>query len=212
MNWIEILRAVSQTYEEKRQELDTLDAALGDGDHGTTLSTAFKDAYEKAAQLKKPLPADVLRVVAQTLTNPANGAAGALYGTLFLRASLVIKDKTELSGEDMLAMWQAGLDGVIQRGGAHVGDKTIVDALEPAVAAFADAVQKRLPVSVAFEAAAAAARFGAIKTIDRVAKHGRAKFSGERSLGHLDAGAVSVSLLFETLRNCWHQEMEDDDA
>lgn len=206
MNWVEIVRALSRTYQAECESLNRLDSALGDGDHGTALSVAFYEAAEKTAALSTPLPAAVLQVVASTLMNRMGGSAGALYGTLFLRASTMVKDKTTLTGDDLAAMWQAGLEGVMQRGKAQNGDKTMVDALAPAVAAFRDSVQSGGTIISAFEQAAAAARAGAEATASLVAKQGRAKFVGERSLGHVDAGAASVALLFETLRDYWKEQ------
>jgi dihydroxyacetone kinase-like protein len=203
MNWSDIIHTISELYDQKRAELNALDLELGDGDHGTALSIAFTYAAEQVAQLANPTPADVLKLTATTLMNRMGGSSGALYGTLFLRASITVKDKLELTGADMAAMWQAGLDGVMQRGGAQVGDKTMVDALAPAVIAFNDVIAQGRPASEAYEAAAAAAQYGAVHTADLAAKHGRAKFIGERSVGHLDAGAVSVALLFEALRSYW---------
>lgn len=208
MNWFEMVARLSQTYERQRAELNALDSALGDGDHGTALSVAFKEATEKAALLENPQPADVLKVVATTLMNRMGGSAGALYGTLFLRASLSLKDKTMVTTADLLAMLEAGLEGVIQRGKTQPGDKTMVDAFAPAVSAFRDAVNNRKSAREAFEAAAQAARDGAQKTTEMVARQGRARFVGERSLGHMDAGAVSIALMFETLRDYWKEQQD----
>lgn len=203
MNWVEILRALSETYTRACDALNVLDSALGDGDHGTALNIAFREAAEKVNPLATPTPEEVLKTLATTLMNRMGGSAGALYGTLFLRASISAKGKTALSGSDLAAMWQAGLDGVKQRGKAQVGDKTMVDALAPAVEAFQQAINANRDIATAFEQAASAARAGAAETAQQVAKFGRAKFVGERSLGHQDAGAVSAALMFETLRDYW---------
>ena len=206
MNWVEIIGALSCTYQSECEVLNQLDSALGDGDHGTALSVAFKEAAEKTVALFNPLPTAVLQVVANTLMNRMGGSAGALYGTLFLRASTIAKDKTELTGNDLAAMLRSGLEGVMQRGKAQLGDKTMVDALAPAADAFRISLQSSPSLSTAFEQAAAAARAGAQATANLVAKQGRAKFVGERSLGHVDAGAASVALMFETLRDYWKEQ------
>ncbi len=208
MNWVEMVVRLSQTYEHQRDALNALDSALGDGDHGTSLSVAFKESAEKAALLENPQPADVLKVIATTLMNRMGGSAGALYGTLFLRVSMSIKDKADLTTTDLLAMLEAGLEGVMQRGKTQPGDKTMVDALAPAVSAFRDAVNNSKSAREAFEAAAQAARNGAQKTTEMIARRGRAKFVGERSLGHMDAGAVSIALMFETLRDYWKEQQD----
>ncbi|NWF70797.1 MAG: dihydroxyacetone kinase subunit L [Chloroflexi bacterium] len=206
MNWAEVLGAVEAMYAQKRDELNALDAALGDGDHGTALHTAFKEIAARAPELAQARPAEILKAAALTLMNRMGGSSGALYGTLFLRASVEVKDLDRLTGEDMARMWEAGLEGVMQRGGAQVGDKTMVDALAPAVIAFRDSISQGRPAAEAYEAAAAAARFGAVKTSELVAKHGRAKFVGQRALGQIDAGAASTALLFEALRNYWREK------
>lgn len=196
-----MMSAISEQISAQRDHLNKLDSALGDGDHGTGISTAFADAVEKLAALEAPTPADVLRTTAMSLMNRMGGASGALYGTLFLRASTPVKDKTALTLSDFVILLQAGLDGVKQRGQADVGGKTMIDALSPAVAALAQADKNNTALVDAFATAAQAAEDGAQSTIDMEAKYGRAKFTGERSVGHMDAGAASISILFAALRD-----------
>lgn len=197
MNWVGLIEALNTTYMQQRDLLNALDSALGDGDHGTSLSAAFAEASAQAAALPQPAPSTVLRVTADSLMNRMGGSSGALYGTLFLRASLSMTGKADASAADWAALMTAGLEGVRQRGKADAGDKTMIDALTPAVAALRAHAQA--DIAVALSQAAAAAHAGAQATAQMVARHGRAKFSGERSLGHIDAGAMSVALMFETI-------------
>ena len=135
--------------------------------------------------------------------NGMGGASGALFGTLFLKGVGPARGKPALSKADLDEMFSAGLDGVMQRGKADIGDKTMVDALRPAVERFA----ARTDFADAWTAAAEAARSGAESTVDMVARHGRAKFLGERGIGHQDAGATTIALMFEAIRD-W-QEAKD---
>ncbi|MBL8134085.1 MAG: dihydroxyacetone kinase subunit L [Anaerolineae bacterium] len=197
--FVGLIQALNEAMQAAKAELNGLDSALGDGDHGESLAAAFADAAEKAASLSEPSPAAVLQATSQSLLNRMGGASGALYGTLFLRMSLAVKDRPDVALEDWQAALSAGLAGVQARGKASPGDKTMVDALAPAVVAFASATD----LGGAFAAAAGAAQDGAAATAAMVAKFGRAKFAGDRAIGHVDAGARSVAILFVTLHEFW---------
>jgi dihydroxyacetone kinase-like protein len=197
----QMLTAISAAINLAKEELNHLDSALGDGDHGTSLSTAFADAVSKVSALEKPIPADILRITGQSLMNRMGGASGALYGTLFLRASGAVKDKQTLTDDDLKKVWQEALEGVMQRGKAQPGDKTMIDALQPAVQSFAGANN----LGQAFDQAALAAFAGAESTAGMIARHGRAKFAGERSLGHIDAGARSIAVMFAAINAYWKE-------
>jgi dihydroxyacetone kinase-like protein len=201
-----MIAAISAAIAEARDELNRLDSTLGDGDHGTSLSVAYADAAAKVAALDQPTLSGVLSVTAQSLMNRMGGASGALYGTLFLRAGMAAKDKATLSHADMKALWRAALVGVIARGKAQPGDKTMIDALQPAVDAFAAGAT----LDESFERAAAAAAEGAQATAKMVAQHGRAKFVGVRALGHVDAGARSIAVTFATLDAYWKESQHGE--
>jgi len=187
------IRAVADTVAEHRVELIQLDRAIGDGDHGENLDRGFKAVVAAFEQSTPDTPAAVLKTVASTLISKVGGAAGPLYGTAFLRASTALKDRAELGPADVTEALTAALGGIVARGKAELGDKTMVDALEPAVkAATGDTVADVL------KAAADAAEAGAEATIPLVARKGRASYLGERSAGHLDPGARSASLLLRT--------------
>lgn len=200
-DFVALIQTLQQAMDAAQAELNTLDSALGDGDHGGALAAAFAEAADKVLALANPVPASVLQLTSQSLLNRMGGASGALYGTLFLRWSIAFKDRTEAALPDWQAALQSGLAGVMARGKAAPGDKTLVDALAPAVAAFATAGD----LSSAFAAAAAAAEAGAEQTAGMVAKFGRAKFAGERAIGHVDAGARSMSILFSAIHTFWRE-------
>jgi len=201
-----MVAAISAAITEARDELNRLDSALGDGDHGTSLSVAFADAAAKVAALDQPTPTSILSATAQSLMNRMGGASGALYGTLLLRAGMTAKDKKQLTHEDMKTLWRAALDGVIARGKAQPGDKTMIDALQPAVDAFAAGAS----LDESFEHAAAAAGEGAQATANMVAQHGRARFVGERALGHVDAGARSIAVMFAAMNAYWKESQHGE--
>jgi dihydroxyacetone kinase-like protein len=184
------VRAAAEVVAEYRVELIQLDRAIGDGDHGENLDRGFKAVLAAFEQSTPDTPAAVLKTVATTLISKVGGAAGPLYGTAFLRASAAVKDRDELGPADVVEALTAALGGIVARGKAEVGDKTMVDALDPAVTAAAGDT-----VADVLKAAADAAQAGADATVPLVARKGRASYLGERSAGHMDPGARSTSLL-----------------
>jgi dihydroxyacetone kinase-like protein len=190
------IRAVAATVEQHRDELVMLDREIGDGDHGENLKRGFTAVVSK---LDSPgdTPGAVLKLVASTLISTVGGAAGPLYGTAFLRASSAIGQEAELTAESIVVALGAALDGIVARGKAEPGDKTMVDALGPAVKA-AEAAGST-DIATVLSAAADAANQGAQDTIALVARKGRASYLGERSAGHMDPGARSTALLLRAL-------------
>lgn len=186
------LRAATQVVQEHRDELVRLDQAIGDADHGENMRRGFTALLSRLDGEDLTTPGKVLKMVATTLISTVGGAAGPLYGTAFLRASAAVGDAAELDCEAVARALQAALDGVVARGKAVVGDKTMVDALTPAVAA---ASSVNGSVAAVLSAAADAAAEGAESTVPMVARKGRASYLGERSAGHLDPGARSTALL-----------------
>ena len=191
VRWIELAAA---DIAEQRDYLVDLDRAIGDGDHGENMDRGFKAAVEALGQAQPGSVAEVLKTVAKTLMSTVGGAAGPLYGTAFLRASKAAGDG-DLDGAGVAALIAGALDGIQVRGKATTGEKTMVDAWTPALeAARAAAEAGSDPVAV-LEAAATAAEAGAAATEPMRATKGRASYLGERSIGHLDPGAVSTSLI-----------------
>jgi dihydroxyacetone kinase-like protein len=192
---LDVIKEMAAVMEENRRYLTKLDSEIGDGDHGTNMHRGFQAALERTNGADLKSPADVLKAVSMALISKVGGAAGPLYGTAFLRASTALVDKEEVSGEDAAAALEAALAGIKQRGKAEAGDKTMVDALEPAVEAAKGAADGS--AAEVFRAAAEAAEQGAESTVDLVAKRGRASYLGQRSAGHRDPGATSTQLLLD---------------
>jgi dihydroxyacetone kinase-like protein len=183
--------------EEHRKHLTQLDSAVGDGDHGNNMHRGFQAALERLEGTDPQTPSDALKAVSMALVNKVGGAAGPLYGTAFLRASTALSSKEDLSPEDVAGALEAALGGIKQRGKAEVGDKTIVDALEPAVEAAKEAASSGGGAGEVFRAAAEAAEEGAEATVPLTARRGRASYLGPRSAGHMDPGARSTYLLLD---------------
>ena len=189
--WIELAAAdVAQ----QRDYLVDLDRAIGDGDHGENMDRGFKAAVEALGQAQPASVAEVLKTVAKTLMSTVGGAAGPLYGTAFLRASKAAGEG-DLDGAGVAAVIAGALDGIQARGKATTGEKTMVDAWTPALEAARAAAESGSDPAAVLEAAATAAEAGAAATEPMRATKGRASYLGERSIGHLDPGAVSTSLI-----------------
>ena len=192
----DVIREMAAVMEENRRYLTKLDSEIGDGDHGNNMHRGFRAALERLEGVDASTPADVLKAVSMALISKVGGAAGPLYGTAFLRASSALANKEEISPEDAAGAIEAALGGVKQRGKAEVGDKTIVDALEPASEAAKHAAGD-CSVAKVLRAAAEAAKEGAESTIPLTARRGRASYLGARSAGHQDPGATSTYLLLD---------------
>ncbi|MFD7656590.1 dihydroxyacetone kinase subunit DhaL [Actinosynnema sp. NPDC059797] len=193
------LRSAAEAVAAHRDELVRLDREIGDGDHGENLKRGFDALVSKLDAEVPASPSAVLRLAATTLISTVGGAAGPLYGTAFLRASTAVGDVAVLDASAVAAALRSALDGVVARGKAEVGDKTMVDALTPAVAVAESVAATGGGVAGVLEAAAEAASQGAASTVPLVARKGRASYLGERSAGHLDPGARSTVLLLRAL-------------
>ncbi|MCG3211603.1 MAG: PEP-dependent dihydroxyacetone kinase, ADP-binding subunit DhaL [Anaerolineae bacterium] len=198
--WINKLQEV---YAANKEYLTQLDSAIGDADHGINMNrgfTAAKDALNAAL----PDQADaVLKTVAMTLIKTVGGASGPLYGTFFMRASAAIAGKSQLEPADVVEMFDAGVQGILQRGKAQLEDKTMVDAWLPALDAMKSALNSSSDLKSILKAGAAAAEQGMKNTIPLQAKKGRASYLGERSIGHQDPGATSTHLMLQAAANLW---------
>jgi phosphoenolpyruvate---glycerone phosphotransferase subunit DhaL len=195
---VKIVKEMAAAMEENRRLLTKLDSEIGDGDHGTNMHRGFQAALERLDGADSASPADALKAVSMALISKVGGAAGPLYGTPFLRASTALQNKDEVSAGDAADALEAALGGVRQRGKAEVGDKTIVDALEPAAEAAKEAASSvDSSVAEVFRAAAQAAEEGSESTIPLTARRGRASYLGPRAAGHEDPGARSTYLLLD---------------
>jgi len=179
---------------EHREELVKLDTAIGDGDHGTNMNRGMTKAMEKLAAAEQPDPGAVLKTVAMALVSSVGGAAGPLYGTLFLQMGSALAGQSEVDLPAYAAAWRKGLEGVQARGKAEAGDKTMVDALIPAIGA----LEASSDLSSGLRAAEQAAEEGMNATTPMIARKGRASYLGERSKDHQDPGATSTYYLFKS--------------
>jgi dihydroxyacetone kinase-like protein len=196
--WIAEIAAV---VEDQRDHLTQLDAAIGDADHGTNLSRGFTAVQAALAQAETPTPGAVLRLVGTTLISTVGGAAGPLYGTAFRRAAKALGEEPEADLNALAQALAAGLAGVVKLGAASEGEKTMVDALAPAITALTKAAADGADPAEALDAMADAADAGARGTTEMQALKGRASYLGPRSVGHEDPGAASSALMVCALRD-----------
>ena len=195
IKWLERFAALLA---ENKDHLTQLDSAIGDADHGANMDRGFKAVLGKKAEFQGKDIATVFKTVAMTLISTVGGASGALYGTFFLQASTMAGGKTELSPSEFGSILEKGLAGIVLRGKAAIGDKTMVDALQPAIKAYQRSVESGEPLEQALSKAVSAAEEGLKSTLPLVARKGRASYLGERSAGHPDPGATSTVLLFRS--------------
>lgn len=197
VNWaVKWLTLCAQAMAEHRVELIELDRAIGDSDHGENMDRGFQAVLAKLGEATPETPGAALKMTAMTLMSKVGGAAGPLYGTAFLRAATALGDAAEIDPGAWAGALAAARDGIVARGKAEPGDKTMVDAWTPAVdAARAAADGDGADVLSVLVAAAEAAEAGAVATDPLIARKGRASYLGERSAGHRDPGAVSSALI-----------------
>ncbi len=199
VQWIETTAAVLA---ENKEYLTQLDSAIGDADHGINMDRGFRKVMEKLPTVTDKDIGNILKTIGMTLISSVGGASGPLYGTFFMRSGMSMAAKEELTNEDLVNLLQAGVEGIVQRGRAELGDKTMFDAWSPAIEALRGAVEAGDDVVVALETAVAAAEKGMKDTIPLQAKKGRASYLGERSIGHQDPGATSSYLMLKALLDC----------
>lgn len=192
-----LLDAIANVIIREQEVLTELDAAIGDGDFGTSLSNGFRKIQEKLSSSEKTNVGDILKKVGVTMTTSIGGVSGPIWGTAFLRAGIKAGDRLQLDLSDICEVMTAALEGITARGKANLGDKTLVDALYPAIEELKKGSKSGTTLAKAFERAAGTAKRGSDRTIEMVAKKGRASYLGDRSKGHRDAGSWAVVLIFE---------------
>ena len=200
LRWLD---ASQKVFAENRQQLTDLDSAVGDGDYGNSMDRGFTAVQ---AELSAHPPADLrsaFQSVSGVLIRTMGGTSGPLLGTFFLRAGTACAGKSELAPADVVALFQAGVEGLQQRGKAALGDKTMLDALLPAVDAMRGALEAGSGLAEILERGAAAAEAGMRATITMQARKGRASYLGDRSVGHQDAGATGSYLLLKAAAEAW---------
>jgi dihydroxyacetone kinase-like protein len=193
------LQRVAAVLDDNKEHLTDLDAAIGDADHGVNIARGFAAVVQKVlAQQGQPLGA-LLKNAGMTLMSSVGGASGMLYGNFFLKAASAVGDRESLDNAALLTVLEAGRDGIVQRGRAAQGDKTMIDAWTPALEALKASLASGAATTAAFEACTRAAEQGMLDTIPMQARKGRASYLGERSIGHQDPGATSSYLILRTL-------------
>lgn len=200
------LQNAARLIEQNRDVLTELDAAIGDADHGINMDRGFRKVLEQVPALKGKDAGSILKAAGMALIANVGGAAGPLYGTFFLRAGEAVAGKSQLEPGDFSLLLRQGVDGVLARGRASLGAKTMVDALSPAVAALELAFRKGKNPGEAMGAALAAGEKGMRDTIPMIATKGRASYLGPRSAGHQDPGATSSVLLLRALAEALPRE------
>ena len=193
-DWI---RAFAALVAEHKGYLTELDSAIGDADHGINMDRGMRAVLDKLDSTRPATADELFKLVGLTLVSSVGGASGPLYGTFFLRLGAASGTATGVSPDDLAKALRAGLDGLAARGKPELGDKTMYDALHPALDALEAALAGGTATGEAFDAAAAACRAGRDATIPMVARKGRASYLGERSAGHQDPGATSAALLLD---------------
>ena len=196
VRWIQ---QVALVLHENREYLTQLDSPIGDADHGINMDRGFKAVMDKLPTFANMDIGSILKTVGTTLVSTVGGASGPLYGTAFLRAGMATSGKNELYEADVVPMFDAALEGIKARGKAQPGEKTMVDALTPALAAMKEAEQQNVGMTRMLRRASDAAEAGMKATIPMLATKGRASYLGERSIGHQDPGATSSWLMLKAL-------------
>lgn len=192
---IRFIEHAAARVKDRRDELTELDAPIGDADHGINLDRGFSAALARLPALYDEDVGAILDATGKTLLSTVGGAAGPLYGTAFIRAGGLLCGRREVSGAELVAALEAALEGILARGKVHPGEKTMVDAIAPGVAALREASAGGRDLREAAHQALAAAEDGMRATIPMEATKGRAKFLGPRSIGHQDPGATSAYYL-----------------
>ena len=200
---IEILRKIGDKIIEQKDFLTELDRPIGDNDHGINMARGFEAVKEKLPGLEDKDIGTILKTTGMTLVSTVGGSSGPLYGTLFMKMGMTLKDKTEIGFEEFLNAFQVGIDGVGQRGHSTVEEKTMLDSLVPSLQAMQKVWAEKQDVKAALDAGAAAAAAGVEHTKDLVATKGRASYLGERSVGHQDPGATSYLFMIQTAAQCF---------
>ena len=196
-DWKHMIIAAADAVDDAVSELSRLDAAVGDGDHGVNVVTALGYARSELDASGDLLPADVLKTVARGFLDEMGGAAGALFGSWFRVMARSFGDAEQIDTPHLAEAFAGGVETVMRRGQTSPGDKTMVDALVPAVAAASDAVEAKRGIGDALTAIATAARGGAESTVSMPASRGRAKYAGDKAVGVADAGATTVAIVLE---------------
>jgi dihydroxyacetone kinase-like protein len=198
-----VVRTIANVAIENEEYFSELDGVVGDGDFGYSLARGFEKVLGEWDNLDRSSPGPFLTKVASVIIGAVGGVSGTIWGTAFLRAGMSLGTKTDIDGPDVVALLRAAIEGIKKRGQSDVGDKTLLDSLVPAVDELERALGEVEGSAVALSRAASVARTSAEGTRPMLAKRGRAAYTGERSIGSLDAGAVAVAVMMEAVSQMW---------
>ena len=200
ITWLE---KTSEVLHQNKEYLTDLDSAIGDADHGINMDRGFQSVIQKMPEWQGADIGGILKSVGMALMSSVGGASGPLYGTFYMRAGMAVASRQELNNDDLHKMLVAGVEGIRQRGRPELGDKTMYDALAPALNALGTSLGNGENVITALDKTVRAAETGMQATIPMQARKGRASYLGERSIGHQDPGATSSYLLLKTAAETW---------
>lgn len=197
---VQWLRGMATVFAENKEYLTQLDSAIGDADHGINMNRGFSKVIEKLPSVADTDIGNILKTTGMTLISSVGGASGPLYGTFFMRSGMATPAaRDELTSEELYTILKAGVDGIVQRGRAQSGDKTMYDTWSPALEAMREALDNGADTHAMLQTGVSAAEQGMKDTIPLQAKKGRASYLGERSIGHQDPGATSSYLMLKVL-------------
>ncbi|HIE0648362.1 TPA: dihydroxyacetone kinase subunit DhaL [Serratia marcescens] len=196
---VDWLMRCGEVFSRERDFLTQLDTEIGDADHGLNMNRGFNKVVEKLPSVADKDIGFILKNTGMTLLSSVGGASGPLFGTFFIRAAQAANAKQSLDLAELEQMMQEGVEGVVMRGKAEPGDKTMCDVWWPVVESLGQSAQQNLSVAEALQRAADSAERAVESTITMQARKGRASYLGERSIGHQDPGATSVMLMMKTL-------------
>lgn len=198
-----VVRTIAETTVANEKYFGDLDSVVGDGDFGYSLARGFEKVLEQWDDLDRTDAGVFLQKVATAISSRMGGTSGPIWGTAFLRAGAVAKGKETLDGSDAVEMLRAAISGIKARGGADLGEKTLLDALVPMTDTLADLLEHGIQTQEVLDAAAARAREAAEATSSMQARRGRASYTGERSIGSPDPGALAIAVLAEEIAHRW---------
>jgi dihydroxyacetone kinase/dihydroxyacetone kinase-like protein len=200
-----VVRIIANTVLENEANFSELDGVVGDGDFGYSIARGFEKVLKEWDNMDHSLPGNFLKKVSSMIVGAVGGVSGTIWGTAFLRAGMALGVKAEVARPDVIVMFRSAIEGIKKRGQADIGDKTLLDALVPAVDQLEKGFYDGKDTSDALNEAAGVARQAADATRTMIAKKGRAAYTGERSIGTLDAGAVAMAVLFEAVSKAWRE-------
>lgn len=201
-----VVRTIAETAVENEKYFGDLDAVVGDGDFGYSLARGFEKVLESWDEIDRSNIGAFLKKTGMIISSRIGGTSGPIWGTAFLRAGMTAGDTQEISGEQVVAMLRAAAEGIKARGQSDVGDKTLLDTLVPFTDRLEQELQSGADGGAALEAATGTARESAEATSELVAKRGRASYTGERSKGSVDAGAMALAVIAERISNVWNTQ------